>query len=148
MKFNWGTGIFGFIIFFILAVIVFFIYMNRMDIDMVEDNYYEKELAYQDQIDKIKNTAALPGKVLIQNDKGSVTVRFPVSDSTSIISGTCLFYRPSDPSKDFTVPLEVDDSLSQVFDISQAVEGRWIIKLDWEMGGKGYYYEEGVVVEH
>jgi hypothetical protein len=62
--------------------------------------------------------------------------------------GFVLFYRPSDPEKDFSVPLQLNDSIQQVFDISKMDKGRWMIKIDWFMGGKEYYFEEGVVILH
>lgn len=148
MKFNWGTGIFIVLSVFILAVIAFFIFISNLDIHLVEDNYYEKELAYQQRIDKTANTSALPGTIKVSKEPGFVIIRFPQMDSTYTPDGSVLFYRPSDPAKDFTVPLQLNDSSCQVFDTKVLDKGRWMIKLDWKMGGKEYYYEEGVFIEH
>jgi hypothetical protein len=148
MKFNWGTGIFLVLTVFILAIIFFYIYITNLDIKLVEDNYYEKELVYQERIDKIKNTSALSGKIRLLKEPGVIILQFPHSDSIHSLSGSAWFYRPSDPDKDFTVPLQLNDSSSQVFDVSKLDKGKWMLKLEWEMGGKEYYYEEGVIIEH
>jgi hypothetical protein len=148
MKFNWGTGIFLVLTFFILALIAFFIFINNLDINLVEGNYYEKELVYQERIDKINNTSSLPGKIKVVQEPDMIIIQFPQLDTTIAPIGSLMFYRPSDPEKDFSVPLQLNDSSRQVFDIKGLDKGKWVIKLDWEMGGKEYYYEEGVIIEH
>jgi hypothetical protein len=147
MKFNWGTGIFIVIVLFLLAVIAFFIFINTLDINLVEDNYYEKELVYQERIERINNTASLPGKISISLEPGRLIILFPAIDSTFSPKGTVLLYRPSDPKKDIILPLQLDNTFSQVVDISGIKKGKWIVKLEWEMGGKEYYFEEGLILQ-
>jgi hypothetical protein len=148
MKFNWGTGIFIFITLFILAVAAFIIYASNLDIKMVEDNYYDKELNYQERIDRLNNTAALPGKIDVKQEPGIIVVQFPTLDPLAVPEGKLLLYRPSDPSKDYTIPLQLNDSSRQVIDINVIDKGKWIIKMDWMMGGKGYYFEKEVFVNN
>jgi len=148
MKFNWGTGIFIVLALFVLAVITFYLYITNLDINLVEDKYYEKELVYQEQIDKINNTLSLQDKIKISQEPGVLIVQFPTLDPGHSPEGSVLFYRPSDPEKDFTMPLQLNDSLQQFFDISKLDKGRWLLKVDWKMGGKEYYFEESVFIEH
>jgi hypothetical protein len=148
MKFNWGTGIFIVIALFILAVAAFLIYTSNQDIKLVENNYYEKELAYQDRIDKLINADSLPWKIHVKQEPGIIIIQFPQLDTALTPAGTILFYRPSDPEKDFSVPLQLNDSSWQVIDIMGINKGKWVIKLDWHMGGKKYYFEEGLIIAH
>jgi len=147
MKFNWGTGIFFVLTFFIVALIAFFIFINNLDINLVEGNYYEKELVYQEHIDKINNTSSLPGKIKVVQEPGIIIIQFPQLDTAITPIGSLMFYRPSDPEKDFTVPLQLNDSFLQAIDITTLDKGKWVIKLDWEMGVKAYYFEESVFIE-
>jgi hypothetical protein len=148
MKFNWGTGIFIVIALFFVAVIAFYIYINQLDINLVENNYYEKELAYQERIDKIDNTSSLAGKISLAQEPGAMIIRFPGIEKELKPEGTVLFYRPSDPKKDFTIPLQLNDSLEQTVNVSAIDPGKWTIKIDWKMGGKDYYFEEGIIISH
>ena len=148
MKFNWGTGIFIVITVFILAVVAFIIYVSNLDIKLVEDNYYEKELAYQERIDRLNNTAALPWKISIRQEPGILIVQFPTLEPPIAPEGTLLLYRPSDPGKDISVPLQLNDSSLQVLDISRIDKGKWVIKMDWKMDGKGYYFEKEVFINN
>lgn len=147
MKFNWGTGILLTIILFILAVVGFYIYSSNLDINLVEENYYEKELAYQQKIDRIKNTGQLPEPVIVKLEKKQLILDFPQIFNGKEIDGNILFYRPSDPNKDFTVALQLNDSVSQAIDASRLDPGRYVIKIDWIVDGKAYYYEEEIFNE-
>jgi hypothetical protein len=148
IKFNWGTGIFIVLTVFIMAVIAFFIFITNLDIKLVEDNYYEKELAFQERIDRINNASLLPGKISVLQEPGQVIIQFPQIGPEMTPEGMVWFYRPSDPGKDFKLPLQLNDSLRQVFDVKSLDKGRWMIKLDWKMEGKEYYFEEGVIISH
>jgi hypothetical protein len=148
MKFNWGTGIFIVIIVFILAVAGFMIYVSTLDINLVEDNYYDKELVYQDRIDRINNTAALTWKIGIKQDQGRLILQFPSQEPPIAPEGTLLLYRPSDPGKDITIPLQLNDSARQIIDIARIDRGKWVIKLDWKTNGKSYYFEKEVFINN
>jgi hypothetical protein len=148
MKFNWGTGIFIVIAMFILAIVVFMIYVSNLDIKIVEDNYYDKELAYQDRIDRLNNTAALPWKIEVKQEPGIIIIQFPKTDPLIAPEGNLLLYRPSDPAKDISIPLQLNDSSRQVIDIKGIDKGKWVIKMDWKMGGKGYYFEKEVFIQN
>jgi hypothetical protein len=148
MKFNWGTGIFIFITVFILAVVAFIGYVSNLDIKMVEDNYYDRELAYQERIDRLNNTAALPWKIDVKQEPGIIVVQFPVLEPLLTLEGKLLLYRPSDPAKDFSIPLQLNDSSRQVIGIKGIDKGKWVIKMDWKMGGVGYYFEKEVFVNN
>jgi hypothetical protein len=148
MKLNWGTGIFIILAVFILAIVAFYLFIANLDINLVEDNYYEKELVYQERIDKLNNTLSLPGKISVMKQPGILVIQFPALEAGNSPEGLVLFYRPSDPAKDFILPLQLNDSLQQAFDVSKLEKGKWIIKLDWKTGGKEYYFEESIFIEH
>jgi hypothetical protein len=147
MKFNWGTGIFIVILLFVMAIAAFLIYTSNTDMKLVEENYYDKGLAYQGRIDKLNNTASLPWKIKISQVPGTLIIQFPQLDTAEAPAGTLLFYRPSDPEKDFSVPLQLNDSSRQIIDITGINKGKWVIKIDWKMDGMGYYFEEEVFIE-
>ena len=48
MKFNWGTGIFTFIIIFLLLCVAFIIFAVRQGVNLVHDDYYEKGVDYSE----------------------------------------------------------------------------------------------------
>ena len=65
MKISWGTGIvIGIVVFVVFTLSMTVIFMTQ-DVHLVTDNYYEKTLTYQDEIDKQSRTKALDDKVKI-----------------------------------------------------------------------------------
>lgn len=147
IRFNWGTGIFIVITFIFLGVIGFFIFSAHLDINLVESNYYEKELVYEERISHMRNAGNLHEKVVVQQQAGAIVIQFPDTARNSGITGTIWFYRPSDEGKDFTVPIRLDDSLRQVIDKKGTFPGKYLVKIDWIMAQVPYYQEEVLILE-
>ena len=56
MKFNWGWGIFIVLVLFIAFIGNLVYKSSQVRVDLVSENYYEKEIKYQHQIESEKNT--------------------------------------------------------------------------------------------
>ena len=54
MKINWGTGIFIFYSLFVGALVFQLVKSFQYDNSLVVENYYEKDLNYQEQYNKIQ----------------------------------------------------------------------------------------------
>ena len=144
----WGKGIFilysGFVL-FILAIVFF---STMQDFQLVEKNYYQKELQYQNRIEQTQNHLNLEKKpvwVINQVEK-VLTLKFPSEFMTEGVSGTALFFRPSDQSNDINVKLEPDASGLQIIPIDKLIKGKWILKINWASGDNTYYFEDMFVL--
>jgi hypothetical protein len=146
-KINWGTGILiGIIIFIVLIVTMTVIFMNQ-DVNLVTDKYYEKSLKYQDEIDTQNRTNALNEEVEIKFNGQELSILFPQDYLTKNISGEIFFYRPSNPSLDFKLPLLLGEDGSQIIPTQGLEKGFWRLKLNWIMDGTGYYNERAINIE-
>ena len=47
MKFNWGTGIGLFYVVFVVIMVSMVMFSARNNIDLVQEDYYEKDLNYE-----------------------------------------------------------------------------------------------------
>lgn len=112
---------------------------------MVEDNYYEKELAYEGRIEKIRNMSALGGEISISQDGDDLIIIFPDIIKGKKPEGTILFYRPSNQKMDYSLPVKLNDSAKQIVDAGKLVSGKYILKIDWSLDGKDYYQEETLI---
>ncbi len=136
-KFSWGTGIvIGIIIFVVVSVSMTVIFMTQ-DVSLVSDNYYEKSLTYQDEIDKQSRTKSLDEQVKINFNGEVITVLFPDDYLGKNISGEIYFYRPSNSSLDFKLPLQVSEEGKQLISVERLEKGFWRVKLNWMMDGNG-----------
>jgi len=146
-KFSWGTGILiGIIIFITLSVTMTIIFMTQ-DVSLVSDNYYEKSLVYQDEINKQSRTKSLDEQVKINFNGEVVTILFPPDYSEKKITGEIYFYRPSNQELDFKLPLLMSKEGYQLIAVERLEKGFWRLKLNWVMDGNGYYSERAIAIE-
>ena len=148
MKFNFGTGL---ILFFALWAIgiLFLVYKSsKENIDLVSTDYYNKEVAYQSQIDKEKNVSQLsqPLEVSFNHISDSVTIQFPKDFKSKSIAGTIHFFKPDDASKDFAVKLQTDENLRQIISTEEMKNGFWRVQVDWNCSGENYYEEKNILI--
>lgn len=142
-RFSWGVGIwllYGGFVLFILACVGF---ASMQHFDLVEDQYYERGVEYQQQIDKLQRTQALGAQpeFTIGAASQSLVVTFPDSLVISGISGALTLYRPSNSAFDQTFKLTLTDSHSASFPLQTLASGLWKVKLDWRYFGQSYYSE-------
>ena len=147
MKFNWGTGIFIVIVLFMAACIAFFIFASRQDNSLVESDYYAKGLRYEEVIQKRRNTATLKEVPGIRLDKDMLRIKYPSDLKGQTVQGNVYLYRPSDKKFDQFIALAFDTALIQQIPSVILHKGMYIIKLDWTMNGKSYYFEKEISVE-
>ncbi len=145
---NWGKGIIlAFIGFFGVIFTLAYISMQQ-DISLVADNYYEQELAYEDQIERIKNTDGLTKKPAISVDKkqGQAKLKFPSELKGSVYEGSIQFFRPSSAALDQTFDILLDEEGFQTFDISRFPRGLWKVKISWKSKNREYYNEATMIL--
>ncbi|MCX6249387.1 MAG: FixH family protein [Bacteroidetes bacterium] len=146
IKFNWGTGIFLFILVFIIACIWFFIYAIHQHISFVEDNYYPKGLKYEEKLKKMRNMANLHEPLLVAVNKTDLSVTFPADFIGQKLNGQILIYRPSDEKLDITVPIRTDTAMTQHVLLTKLVRGKYVVKLEWSSEGKDFYKEQEIYI--
>ena len=147
MKISWGSKLAFIYIGFVVFVVAVALYAFRQDLNLVTDNYYEKELTYQTQIDKEKRADALPEKPSITFNNKILGVIFPKSYQFKEILGKIHLYRPANDKKDIILPLQVDSTCTQYIGLTSVEKGLWKIKLDWSYKKEEYFNELTIMVE-
>ena len=73
MKINWGTGLvigmvlfIGFIMYFVIQIMT----DKELDYDLVVEEYYKREMVYQQELDAEKNSFSLTSNVKKQMKDG------------------------------------------------------------------------------
>ena len=135
---NWGKGIFIFYGIFMIAILSVVYFSFTQEVNLVSEDYYQQEIAYEAQIDRIKNTEGLIEKPTVVLKHNYVELAFPEGVSPK---GTLLLFRPSDGSKDRRIAIAVGGNGPQQVDFSTQAAGKWIAKLSWSQDQKEYYQE-------
>lgn len=137
---SWGTKTVLTIAIFVTGIMTMvFISMNQK-IDLVTDNYYEKDLLYQNEIDKINNTLELEKKPEIRKTGNIATIIFP--ENVIPDSGKILLYKPADEKQDKVIRFSELKNNSLDISFAEMTKGFWRIKINWAVKNKEYKTEE------
>ncbi|MBZ0111810.1 MAG: FixH family protein [Thermoanaerobaculia bacterium] len=138
----WPVGLVLFLCCILAGVVSFSIFAHRQAVDLVTEDYYQKEIAFQQQIERQQRTAQLEDRPEWVLDLESRTATLSFEASTIPDRGELHLYRPSSSALDLTVPVALDSNSSQRVDLAELSPGLWIAQLTWTSGSEDYYHEE------
>lgn len=139
MKFTWGHGIMvalGCFMIFILSLIFFSGNMG----EMVTEDYYEKTINYQTDIDAAKRANALAKRPEIVQQANGFMIRFP----EAIQSGDVLFLRSEDSKKDVVKPLKLNSRNEMLISSVDLIYGEYEVALRWKQNNQDFLVKERV----
>ncbi len=143
----WPAGLVLFFILFTAYIVGFVIFASRQKMDLVREDYYDQEIRFQQQIDRVQRTAPVLAAAGIDYDRarGMVTVSLP-SLSRDVVTGAVSFYRPSDASMDNNVQLGLDPAGRQSISVRSLRTGFWKVRIQWKSAGQEYFFEKPIVI--
>lgn len=138
---NWGNGIvltlLGFIAVMITMVIIC---VKQDDIHLVTQDYYEQEIKYQEQINRMINANAMAIDAM-EYDGQLKTILLHLPEGAK---GTLHLFRPSDARLDQKINFDMLNSDANAVDVKDLKEGYWRVKLTWSEGEKEFYLEKKI----
>ena len=140
MKINWGNKLVITMIIFAGIMATMVTIAMRENIDLVDTNYYKKELAYEEQIEKMRNTKK-DNAIEVAFDKESELIIMKFKEEIQV--GEIHLFRPSDAKKDIKIRLSSDNNIQKI-PTSGLQSGLWRIKVSWEQKGDSYFYEQQI----
>lgn len=146
MKFHWGHGIAIFYTSFALIMIFMVIKSTNYDRSLVYDDYYAKDLAYQEQYDKIANSKNLSQPLKIKEDMANARVELIFPEDIEDISGEVHFYRPSGQAVDFKLKIANLKDSKMAVSVKGKLAGAWTVKVDWSGDGTAFYDEKNISI--
>ncbi len=124
-----------------------FIYFSfNQDVNLVEDNYYEKEIKYQDQIERIDRANALPEKVKVKVTEHMIEFTFPSMFSPENLSGEIHLYRPSTEKADLLYDIKLNNQNKVYIPTDELASGMWKTKIHWKVDSLDYFTEKIVML--
>ncbi len=134
---SWGKAIILVFILFagFIGTMVYLMHQER--IDLVRDDYYQDEIAYQRQIDRVANARQIDATSVIQYVPTSHEIRLTLPDSLQ--RGTFLLYRPADGRQDVRLALTTATPAISVISMQGKPGGLWRAQLTWSDGQRDYY---------
>lgn len=145
MKFNWGFGAFALYGSFVLFILFMVFKTSKEKVELVTEDYYEKDLVYQQRIDKLNRTKALGENITWQIVDNHLKINIP-KEASKNASGDLIFFRPSDESMDLVIPINLNDESAQFIELSKFSKGMYKVKVDWMDNNLAFYDEQIIII--
>lgn len=145
-KFHWGHGVLLAMFIFVIFISTFVyktLFMKDYDHELVSEEYYKDEMAYQQEMTRIQNAEQLKENVKIQHTEDGILIIFPSMFTPSKISGTVEFQRANDTKLDINKTLELETS-ELLIPNDALTNGFYNVKILWHYDGMDYQINEKV----
>src|SRR5690606_4277304 len=128
---------------FILYFVITMTTDKRFDFDLVVEDYYKKEIGFQEELDARKNAASLSEKLQSEQTSEGVELVFPENIAADVKNGSVYFYRVTQKLLDFEKTLALKNN-RMLIPATELLPGRWDITVRWELDGKNYLVKENI----
>jgi hypothetical protein len=137
---NWGNKIAVLYIGFVI-MIAFLVYKStQQNTDLVSDDYYKKEIAYQQIIDANANNKTLATNPLITHNEQFIHIQFPSTLHDQLITGTIELYNAANAKNDTSISFSTsNDSVSIA--LNNINKGNYTAKIQYASARINYYSE-------
>ncbi len=136
-------AVFAVFISFVAAAVIL---AGRQRVDLVRPDYYDQEIRYQQQIDRLARTA-VPGvdvDVAFVPATRELRLVLPSRHAAGFGGGTVSLYRPSDARQDREVAFAPASDGSQSIPLPGLEPGLWKVRVAWKAGGAEYFHEQSL----
>jgi len=142
---NWGYKILAVYIVFVLGIAFMVIRSSSQKMDLVTEDYYGKELKYQEIINESKSAEALSEKLKYEVEGNLLRITFPKDFAGQQLSGEAELYYPADENRDIRSPFNLKDT-ALVIPLSAANKGLHELHISWQADGVKYYFEKKIFI--
>ena len=144
----WPIALVAWFVLFSVATAALAILASRQREDLVRTDYYDEEVRFQQQIDRMNRTASVAKGVIVNYDAAAqnLLVTLPTDQAGRSPSGRITLYRPSDARLDQEFPLALDTDGNQRIDVSHLQTGLWQVRLRWDVRGDEFYFDQAIVI--
>ncbi|HAO46895.1 MAG TPA: FixH family protein [Ferruginibacter sp.] len=142
---SWGYKILFVYLAFVAGILLMVFRASSQKFDLVTNDYYARELKYQDKIEEMGRVAALSSPVQYELKGHEMLIGFPKEFAGKKITGEAVLYRPSDEGKDIKKNFSIQDE-TLVIPVPAGAKGLYELHLSWEEGGVAYYFEKKIII--
>lgn len=140
---NWGKGLTLVIIAFIGTMLAMVYIAFRQSNEMIEDNYYDREVKYQQIIDAKANLNPFLAEFILADSAQFLYLKLPKASTLNIENGELRMIKMDRAAADNT--LKISEAETKI-DKSAFQKGSYHIKLNWDSYGKSYFYEDDLTI--
>lgn len=147
MKLSWGIKVIVMYGLFAAGILLMVFISMGKNVDLVSDNYYEREIKYQNQIEILRKSAEINNKIETELNGNEILIKYNDSELKGRITGEIVFYRPSDAKKDFKIGINPGVNGIQSVAADNLDRGQWKIRFDIIQNNEKYFAEKTVFIK-
>ena len=147
IKFNWGHGLLLFILLFLATMCMMVYVAMQQRNDMVDEHYYQKEMAYQGLLDAKENLQTITTQSIFVQYENTLRIEFPIGTYDPVSEGKIELIRTDNSDLDLEFSLIGYDEETFTISKSQLQQGMYKIRAHWTSRGKAYYAEENISLQ-
>lgn len=146
-NFTWGHGIvvaLGSFMIFILSLIWYFT-STWKNSELITDNYYEEELAYQNVIDAKNKAINLKELPVYQQNESGISVTFPSEINNSNSKFRIDLRRAEDQKLDIIREMKLDQRNSIFIPAKVLAKGNYVLRMMWKKDNEEYQIDYDLI---
>lgn len=141
---NWGYKITIVIVVFIASMLAMVAVSFKQNNEMIDANYYDKEMKYQSLIDGANNLNSISTDSIIRVEANHLLVTLPINAMSNFKEGNIEFIKNDDMSKDHTIKLVPDKDGKCQISRNKFATGFYTARVFWTSDEKNYYKEQRI----
>jgi hypothetical protein len=146
MKISWGYKIVFIYTVFVLGILTMVFLSAKENRDLVSENYYTDEIAYQQVIDQSSKTAALSAPVELIASGKQLIIQLPKEFYGLQANGEWTLYYAADKARDLTGNISTQNGKYSIV-IPAHAKGQYLFKMLWKVDSKEYYFEQNIFLQ-
>jgi hypothetical protein len=128
---NWGKGIVIVLGSFMIFILVLAVILMRQNVNLESDDYYKKEINYEQEIVAMRNANELNEKVKVLVSDEYLTIQLPEQGDYAEI--TVNFQRPDNKKLDQS--FSFNDTRSFLIEKKALTKGAYNVEISYTLGG-------------
>lgn len=143
---NWGNKLL--LTFLVFGAGMFYLVYRSVNTnyELVEKDYYKKELRYQQVIDGTTRVNRLGLEVTIEQNDNALSILLPAEMKERTLTGDIWFYCTYDEKKDRKFILQTDPEGRQLIAKAELAPGNYTVKISWNDQDNDYFTEKYVTI--
>lgn len=139
-RFHWGHAVIIYFSMFVLFILFMVYQASQQTFDLVSENYYDEEIAYQSTIDEQHRANELPTQASLSIADNVLSVRIP--SEVAAESGEIYLFSPVATKRDKRYALNTDATGLQMLDFGKLEKGIYDVQVRWK--SKNLFYRQNL----
>lgn len=140
---NWGKGIVIAMSSFVIFILYLVFTLMSKNTDLESEDYYKKEIEFEQEIKASQNTNGLAEKIKITQDESYLVIQLPSKEKVDSIEVQLL--RPDDQKQDVTMSFENTKNL--MIPKKDLKKGSFQLRLHFMIGENKHFYVEDLKID-